>query len=158
VTVRAAQQGSLRGALLLLFLHTLSACGPAPAEGSKASAEIKPSTTESVELCGIRFSSVEALIEQLRRDGRFREAPGPELAAGEVAFRMFSRAQGNVSEEWVVSGPGHRLYPAVSCGRYVTSGGRSSHSRATHCRAAPSACGEFDLFLKRRDYQPRVLR
>jgi hypothetical protein len=157
-----AQPGLLRGGLLLALLYAVSACGPAPeqvpADPPDAVAETRHPVAESADLCGTRFDSVERLIEQLQRDERFREAPGPELAAGEAAFRMFTRVQGDVSEEWLIAGPGHRIYPAVSCGRYVTRRERSSHSRATHCRAGASACGEFDLFLKRRDLQPRIPR
>ena len=156
------QPGSFKRGRLLPLLFAVCACGPAPeqapAEATNASPGGGQSTAESAELCGTRFDSVEGLVTQLAGDPRFREAPGPELAAGEAAFRMFTRAQGDVTEEWLIAAPGHRVYPAVSCGRHVAADDRSSHSRTTHCRAGASACGEFDQFLSRRDQQPRIPR
>ena len=156
------QPGRFSGARLLPLLFAVSACGPAPEQappaGTNASAGTSEPASEAAELCGTRFESVEGLIRKLEGDERFTEAPGPELVAGEAAFRMFTRAQGGVTEEWLIAGPEHRVYPAVSCGRHVTAGDRSSHSRTTHCRADASACGEFDRFLSRRDQQPRIVR
>jgi hypothetical protein len=116
---------------------------------------LHPAAAAQAELCGRTFASVPELLAQLERDPRYVETPGPEIA-GRRPLRWLVRRGDEGYEDWLVTPPGHPLFPAASCSARGAPIRESAHLRMTYCGRRGDACARFVAFLRQRDLMPRA--